>query len=988
MKHLFIAILLCISSGLLAQVSIPQLHINEFMASNSSTIDSPDFNESADWVEIYNAEDTAVNMGGFYLTDDLAEPLKWQIPLDMIIEPGSTILFWADSHDEGLHTNFNLSQAGEEIGLFTNNGVLIDSIYYGQQSTDISRGRFPDGADDLFLFDHPTPGSSNSYPGFSGIVPNPELSLSGGLYPGAVSIQIITSDPLETTRFTTDGSRPNLGSPVYTEPIVLSATTVVRAQSFQDDYLPSGVVTHTYLINESTELPIVSVATDPANLWDDEIGIYVEGTNGIPGYCVSEPRNWNQPWERPVSLEMFEANGNLGFKLDAGMQIGGGCTRKYPEKTLAIYARSEYGASKINYQIFDDKPIDQFNNILLRNSGQDWWRAMFRDGMMQTLVKDQMDIDWQAYKPAILFLNGEYWGIHAIREKHNEHYLESNYGIDPDAIDILTGNATVMQGSAENYVAMMDFIESHDLSAPENYQWVSTQMDINEYLNYMIAEIYFANIDWPGGNIKYWREHGENNKWRWILFDLDLGFGAHERGQYDSNTLANATATSATYYANPPWSTFLFRKLLENADFRAQFIQRSASHLNITFQPERVLDIIDSLKMNIEAEIPRHIQKWEQSTSFNGGWAYHLDILQEFAIQRPGFMIDHLIEKFGLSGSAELNVTHAGPEMGYVLLNGVRLPTPDFSGVYLKDVPIQCVAVAKPGYRFVGWQGGFNSPENSMNLVLNTDTSLEAVFEVDHLNPLSGLRINELMALNEATLSDEFDEFDDWIELYNHGPASIDIGGLYVTDDLSQPDKWQIPGSDPGVTSIQSGGYLLLWADEDLEQGLLHLDLKLSGSGEAFGLSRATDSGFVFLDSVIFGNQSTDVSWGRFPDGENAFSFFMNPTPGYQNTTTGIMDDDLTIPGEMSLAQNYPNPFNPSTTIRYGLPEAAHVSLVIYDVRGQVIQTLEAGHQLAGWYDVTWNGETADGHTITTGIYFARLVAGDYSQVIKMLYLK
>ena len=988
LRHLGIVILIGYSNISLAQGTLPELYINEFMASNSNTILSPEFNESADWLEIYNAEITAVNIGGFYLTDDLTEPQKWQIPSDISINPGSSILFWADGYDEGQHTNFNLSVDGEEIGLFSSAGELIDSIYYGQQMPDISFGRYPDGAENMFFFDPPTPETSNIYPGYSGIVPNPAFSMTGGFYEGVVSLDIDNGNPLEIIRYTLDGSLPNLESATYSVAIVLNSTSVIRAQSYQHNYLPSKVITNTYFIDESTELPIVSVATDPANLWDDEIGIYVEGTNGIPGYCVNEPRNWNQPWERPISIEMYAANRTLGFKIDAGMQIGGGCTRKYPEKTLSIYARSEYGASKINYPIFNDKPINQYNNILLRNSGQDWWRAMFRDGMMQTLVKDQMDIDWQAYKPAILFLNGDYWGIHAIREKHNEHYLESNYGINPDEIDILSGNAIVKQGSADVYEAMIDFVDSHDMAVTADYHWVSTQMDINEYLNYMIAEIYFANIDWPAGNIKYWREQGENHKWRWILFDLDLGFGAHQRGQYDSNTLENATATSATYYANPPWSTLLLRKLLENTDFKNQFIQRFASRLNVTFNPERVLNIIDSLKTNIEAEIPRHIQKWEQSTSFNSGWDYHVEVMQEFATLRPGYIIEHLISKFGLGGSIQLDVNYEMLEMGTVFINGVRLPNHNFSGEYLKDIPIQCNAVAKPGYRFVGWQGVSISSGDTLNLVLSEDGSLEAIFEIDNSSVIPGLRINELLALNEHINFDENDEYDDWVELFNSSPEPIDIGGLYVTDDLSQPDKWQITTSSPESTTIQPGDYLLLWADEDMEQGLLHLDFKLSGAGEAFGLSRATDSGFVYIDTVAFGSQTADVSWGRTPDGGNSFSFFVNPTPGYQNAPTGINEDNLKLPVSAFLMQNYPNPFNPTTTIRYELYEDSEVSLVIYDVNGKPVQTLQSKMQSAGLHNVTWSGIAADGQTMSTGIYFARLVADDYTQTIKMLYLK
>lgn len=982
-KRLFIIYYFGFFSSSFAQDQLPKLFINEFMASNLNTILSPNFQEYADWLEIYNAEDTTVDISGFYLTDDLTEPQKWQIPSPARIGPGWNLLFWADGKNEGRHTNFNLSKSGEQIGLFTNEGKLIDSIRYTEQTTDISSGRYPDGSNNWFLFDIPTPAVSNKNPGYSGIVQNPEFSLDGGFYQGSQSIELKAENPDDTIRYTLDGSLPNQESAIYLSPILLNSTTIIRGQALREGCLPSKVITHTFFIDETTTLPVVSVATDPANLWDNEIGIYVEGTNGVSGYCTDQRRNWNQPWERPISLEMFEADGSFGFKINAGMQIGGGCTRLYPQKSLAIYARSEYGASKINYQIFVDKQVNVFNNILLRNSGQDWWRAMFRDGMMHTLVKDRMDIDWLAYKPAILFLNGEYWGIHAIREKHNEHYLASNYGIDPDAIDILSGNASVAQGSAKRYNDMIDFIKAHDMAAAENYDWIKTQMDINEYLNYTIAEIYFANIDWPGGNIKYWRQQGENNKWRWILFDTDLGFGAHNLGQYHSNTLANATATSASYYANPPWSTLLLRKLLENSEFKNQFIQRFASHLNITFNPQRVLKIIDSLKTNIEAEIPRHIQKWEKSTSFNSGWNYHVDVMQEFATKRPGYIIDHLIGKFGLSGSVQLTVNNNDPAKGNIFINGVRLPDERFRGTFLKDIPLQCKATPNHGYRFVGWQGISTSNNDSINVMLTTDSMLEAAFEIDESNIFSGLRINEILASNDQINSDENDESEDWIELYNDSHAAIDIGGMYVTDDLSKQAMWQIPASFPDSTTIQPGEFLLLWADEEPGQGILHIDFKLNRDGEEIGLSRQTDSGFVLIDRFVFGRQTTDISFGRFPDGAEELRFLTKPTPGYANIYTGVIDGEIILPTSTRLNQNYPNPFNSLTTISYKLKVESKVTLAIYDVAGREIKILIHQSQPAGEYSVDF--EASD---MKSGIYFCRLKSGAFEQSRKMILLR
>lgn len=966
-----------------AQQDHPKVYINEFMASNVGTVLSSGFNEYADWIEIHNAEDTSINIGGYYLSDDLDIPQKWQIPLGTKISSGRRALFWADGYDQDKHTNFKLSAGGEEIGLFTSEGVLVDSIRFPEQYSDISFGRSPDGGENWFYFGQATPGTSNKYSGFSGMIPDPTFSVEGGLFQGNVSVEIVHPYPFAMIRYTLDGSLPDSLSTLYSDEILLNSTGVIRARAFQENYLPSEVITQTYFINESTTLPLVSISTNPENLWDDEIGIYVEGTNGISGYCSSDPKNWNQPWERKINLELYENNGDLAFNIGAGMQIGGGCTRKYPQKTLAIYVRSEYGTSTIDYQIFSDKNISTFNNILLRNNGQDWWRGMFRDGLMHTIVKNKMDIEWQAYRPSVLFLNGEYWGIHGIREKHNEHYLENNFGIDPDAIDILSGNANIKQGSATLYNNMISYIENHDMTNDEYYHWVETQMDIDEYQNYIIAEVYFANIDWPGGNIKYWRQHGEGHKWRWILFDTDLGFGAHVMGQYDSNSLENATSPEKTYYANSTWSTFLLRSLLKNETFRNSFIQRFATHMNFTFNPSRVLNIIDSLKNNIEAEMPRHIQKWPESTSFNDGWTYHVDIMKEFATLRPEYVIDHLSNKFGLSGTAQLQFGNNDSTMGCIYIQDVEMNKQHAEGVFFKDIPLQCTAVAKPGYKFVAWEGLVQSDSASIQIVLESDSYLNAVFQLDESFVFHGLRINEILAQNTQIIPDENGEYDDWIEIYNDSRDAIDIGGMYVTDNFQEAKMWQIPLIDPDKTTIPAGGYLLLWADGDPDQGPLHLDLKLSADGEEVGLGRETDSGFVFLDTLSFGAQLADVSYGRTPNGDDMLTYFTSPTPGFSNVIENSTDQDIAVPKEYVLNQNYPNPFNPTTTITYYLGAIGDVELSIYDMSGKKVATLVHELQSAGSHNFIW-----DASNLASGIYFYRLQAGQYVDTKKMIFMK
>lgn len=412
---------------------------------------------------------------------------------------------------------------------------------------------------------------------------NPE----SGFYTDSVEV-IINSAVSGEIYYTLDGSIPDSSDQKYNSAIVLNKTRVLRAILYSDELPDSVVHTSTYFINEETTLPVVSISTNPENFFSNETGIYVEGTNGITGYCSNSPRNWNQDWERPVYLSYFGEDKENKFNINAGVKIGGGCTRLYDEKSLDIYFRSQYGESKLRYHLFEDKDIDTFNRLSLRSGGQDWYRAIIRNSALQTITRNSMDLGFQSYKMVIVFLNGEYWGIHILREKQNEDFLESNYGFDADSIDILKLNQEIKEGSADHYKNMIDFIKNNDLSVKENYEWVGTQMDIDQYIDYQIAEIFFANGDWPGGNIIYWKPQKPDAKWRWLMYDLDMGFGSHSYGEYDTNSLELASSETEVYYANPTWSTFLFRNLLKNEEFRNEFMQRYNIHMVSTFDKDRM----------------------------------------------------------------------------------------------------------------------------------------------------------------------------------------------------------------------------------------------------------------------------------------------------------------------------------------------------------------------------------------------------------------
>ena len=234
--------------------------------------------------------------------------------------------------------------------------------------------------------------------------------------------------------------------------------------------MPSYVTTHTYFIDESSELPVISIAIDSRYLWDNEIGIYTVGTNGAyqhgdwGSWDGSGLANYYQDWERPISMEFYNPDENLEFKVNAGLKIHGGTTRSFPQKSLTIHFRNKYGDNEINYQFFHDKPIEAWNSIMLRNG--EWLygetRTMFHDGMIQTLIANKVDVDRQGYKPSVVFINGEYWGIHNIRERTNSHFIETNHNIDEDNIDMLGykyGRDYVIEGDMEDYNKLINFIE-------------------------------------------------------------------------------------------------------------------------------------------------------------------------------------------------------------------------------------------------------------------------------------------------------------------------------------------------------------------------------------------------------------------------------------------------------------------------------------------------------------------------------------------------
>lgn len=680
--RIFAVVLVVSFAQVVYQTCECQIKINEFMTSNTTTIADPQFNNYSDWIELYNTGSSAVNLNGYYLTDNLNRPDKWQITTDVNIPAHGFLLIWADGDSSGLHTSFKLAQEGEEIGIFSPQHVLIDSITYSSQFTDISYGKRTNGAATWGFFLEPTPGTSNNTTAFTGLVDNvPEFSIFGGLFSSPQQVSLTTHFG-GTIRYTTDGSDPDITSPIYSNPIDIPSTTILRARVFKANFIPGRIVTNSYFINEGIEnhgLPVFSIATNPENFWDPEIGIYVQ--------------NFKPEWEVPINIELFENDGSdrAAFNELAGTKINGLYSWKLPQKMLGIYFRKQYGASHLAYPVIFDRKRAGYKTFALRASGNDWSNSMFRDAMIHNSTLFNMNIDIMGYRPSILYVNGQYMGIHNIREKVEENYIEENHGLEEGSFDMVEYEEFAETGDLIAYNAFKT-LYSKDLSIQSNYDTVVSLMDIENFTDYIITEIYSRNYS-IDHNIMTWKPKN-SGKWKWILMDLDRGF--YDASQY-----------LIDYYVNK--SMWPLSHLLQNQVYKTYFGRRLADHLYTTFNPARMKMLIDRNQQLIEKEMPFHIQRWLGTTSSYGNaipsmeyWYEQINDMKNFADARPQIILNDL-QNYGFSASANLNLSVSPSNAGYITFNKMKVPGANCSGPYLMNSPIELTAIDKPGYDFIGW---------------------------------------------------------------------------------------------------------------------------------------------------------------------------------------------------------------------------------------------------------------------------------------------
>jgi len=594
-----------------------------------------------------------------------------------------------------------------------------------------------------------------------------EFVPNGGIYSKGVSV-VLSSETNSTVYYTLDGSIPRSGSQKYTTPIQINKIGVIRAVTYINGKI-TEINTQSYFCDRAYSLPIISVTSNPDNFWDYSRGIYVKGccADSIEPYIGA---NFWKSWERTCNVEMYDKDGEVCFNQQAGMSLFGGFSRALPQKSLALIARKKYGKSKFEYKIFNERKHKKYKSFILRNSGGDFLRTHLRDAFMTQLMAPT-GIAIQAYEPAIVFLNGKYWGIQNIREKISEHYLAQNFDIDKNNVDILRQNGVKRHGYSKNYKYLLSYLRKYDLSKNENVKRLSEFMDIDDFIRYNLAETYSDNRD-AGGNIRYFRERTDSAKWRWVFYDLDMGLANNAYTGYKRNTIKKFTSASGEYWPDPNWSTFIIRKLLTNKNLKHQYINTLCDYLNTVLSEEAASQKLAEMAKVIEAEMPYHVKKWGSSIK---NWQFHLNIVDTYVKERPTYMRQHLKEKFELGDEITVEVIKPTQNNCNIQFNSLNLKT-NFKGIYYENIPISITVTPKHDYEFVGWKGRTET-SNKITFVPLGNIILEPIIKPKHKSIyFDSLIVNEINFYQS-----KLDSTDDWIELYNRSKQTINLNQFVFT---------------------------------------------------------------------------------------------------------------------------------------------------------------------------------------------------------------
>ena len=613
-----------------------QVVINEYSAANYDSFQD-NYGEYEDWIEIYNTSGANVDLNGWYLSDKATNLTKWQFPSSFILPAGNTVLVYCSGRDEivgaNAHSNFKLTQTkgNEKIILTDLSGTtVIDSLTVFPNQKGDSRGRTTNGGNTWSVFQTPTPGANNAG-AMQEYASTPIFSQPSGYYAAAISLSITSPDPNVDIYYTTNGDFPDNAATLYTGPINVGSTQVVKAVAYSSTAnIPQSFIGYnTYFINATHTIPILSISGTQV---DDLL-------SGWP-FTNLEPEG---------TIEYFDANGQLIDKGTGEYNKHGNDSWAYDQRGFDYIMRDQFGYNyAIKDQVFPNKSRDKFQRLILKAAANDNFSfedgAHIRDAYIHSLSQTaDLRMDERSYVACIVYLNGNYWGVYELREKVDDHdFTDYYYDQDKNNLQYLkTWGGTWSEyggpASQNDWDTFKNFVLSNPMSNQANYQIVKSQFNTGSLIDYFLINMYTVCMDWLNWNTGWWRgmdPNGDKKKWRYTLWDMDATFGHYINYTGVPNTTPTADPCDPSSLNDPGSQGHvpIWNALLTNQEFFDDYINRWSDMKNTYFDCTYMITYLDSLINIIDPEMPGQIAQWGGGTYAD--WQQNVQDLRDFINQR------------------------------------------------------------------------------------------------------------------------------------------------------------------------------------------------------------------------------------------------------------------------------------------------------------------------------------------------------------------
>lgn len=744
MKKIYSAVIVFIFVLSIAHRADAQVVINEFSCSNlSQYVDN--HSDYEDWVELYNFSATTASLAGYYLSDDSLNNLKWQIPAGINISGNGFLRFWLSGRNEiaapNYHTNFKLTQTkntAEHLVLSDPSGTRIDLLKLNSSNrTQLghSRGRQPNGntgANAWKIFSTPTPNSSNNASAaYIAYGAKPSFDLAAGFYTGSVTVTITNNEPSSSVYYTLSGSLPSVTSTLYTGPITISSTSVLKAIAISTNpqIRSSFIEFSTFFINISHTMSVVSIAATSLTTLANG-----SGSTTPVGSC-----------------EYFDTNGVRKAKTYGGFNRHGQDSWVLSQRSLDFMSRDEMGYNyTLKEQLFPQTPRDEYQEIIFRAAGDDNFPADYRpanqgsahmrDAYIHMLAKNGgMALDVRLSVKTIVYINGQYWGVYDIRDNPDDHdNTKYYYGQDKFHLQFIEtwGNTWAEYGGAQSITdwnTLRSYIINNPMTNQANFDYVASQLDITSLVDYIVVNSFTVCTDWLNYNTGWWRgmdTTGTHRRWGYILWDNDATFDHYINYTGVPSTQYNAPPcnpqTMTASYSDPQQHLTVLNRLLTNTDFRTWFINHQIDLWNTVFSCNNMLSQFDSIITVLTPEMQAHCTRWNGQMN---DWVNNAQTLRTFISNRCNYLSTGFINCYNLTGPYNIVFNTDPPNSGTLQLNSLTLTQLPWTGTYFGNIATSITANPGPGYAFNQWMSASQimNPNQTTAAVTTTLTSSDSI---------------------------------------------------------------------------------------------------------------------------------------------------------------------------------------------------------------------------------------------------------------------